>query len=301
MKAYANGHINERISVAGNPAYPAYLIRGDEKNLLIDAGINLFGPLYLQSIGDILGSINRLDYIFITHSHYDHLGALPYLKRMIPGVKIGGFNTIVDLLKKESVLERMNSLSEIQREVFREITGEEDVRITPVEFDHLLRDGDKFDLGGITCEIYETPGHTRDCLSYFIPELGALFPGEIVGVPDWQTGNEIQVEFLSSYDDYLESIGKLTKLEPELIGMAHGWYFTGEDAINFLEKSYDETIRYRKLIEDYIIDSDGDIEKTIETITRVEYDEKGTIMQERNAYITNLTAQVKHLAGLLVL
>jgi hypothetical protein len=33
-------------------------------------------------------------------------------------------------------------------------------------------------------------------------------------------------------------------------------------------------------------------------MARKEYDEKGAIMQERNAYITNLTAQVRLIAGL---
>ena len=37
----------------------------------------------------------------------------------------------------------------------------------------------------------------------------------------------------------------------------------------------------------------------IETMARKEYDETGTIYQERNAYLTNLTAQVKHIAGLM--
>ncbi len=33
-------------------------------------------------------------------------------------------------------------------------------------------------------------------------------------------------------------------------------------------------------------------------MTRREYDESGEIFQERNAYIMNLAAQVRHVAGL---
>jgi len=40
----------------------------------------------------------------------------------------------------------------------------------------------------------------------------------------------------------------------------------------------------------------GDIEKAIELITLEEYDKKGLIYQERNAYISNLSAQVKLVA-----
>jgi 2-aminobenzoylacetyl-CoA thioesterase len=299
MKRLANGKINDRISVAANLSYPGYVVRGDTINIMIEAGINLLGPLYLKSIEEILGDRNRLKYLFITHSHYDHLGAAQYLKRNIPGLVIGAHERIAPLLKKESVLAMMNRLSEIQRPLFKDIAGDEDLSIRPMEFDLALKEGDEFDLGGLTCRVYEVPGHTRDSLAFFIPEMKALFPGEAAGVPQGMDGKEAQVEFLASYEDYLASLEKMMSLSPEMICIGHGWVFTGEDADEFLKKSHAATFIYRKLIEDYIGGADGDVDKAIETMTRKEYDEKGTIYQERTAYITNLTAQVKHIATLM--
>lgn len=299
MKQVASGKIHDRIHVAGNLAYPGYVITGDAKNLMIEGGINLLGPLYLKSIEEILGDKNRLDYLFITHSHYDHLGAAGYLKRAIPGLSIGAHERVVPLLQKESVLTLMNRLSEIQRAHFRDIAGDEDLHITPMEFDISLKEGDEFDLGGLTCRVHEMPGHTRDCLAYYIPELGALFPGEAAGVPQGRDGKEPQVEFLSSYDDYLASLERMIALAPSMLCIGHGWVLTGPDADEFLARSHAATFEYRKLIEQYINDAHGDIEKAIETMARKEYDEKGTIYQERNAYLTNLTAQVKHIASLM--
>jgi glyoxylase-like metal-dependent hydrolase (beta-lactamase superfamily II) len=299
MKQLANGKINDRISVAANLSYPGYVVKGDDKNIMIEAGINLLGPLYLKSIEEILGNRNHLDYLFITHSHYDHLGAAQYLKHNIPKLVIGAHERIVPLLKKESVLAMMNRLSEIQRPLFKDIAGDEDFSIKPMEFDLTLKEGDEFDLGGITCRVYEVPGHTRDSLAYYIPEIKALFPGEAAGVPLGMDGNEAQVEFLASYEDYLKSLEKLMSLAPEMICIGHAWVLTGKDANEFLKESYTATFKYRKLIENYIDDAGGDIDKSIETMTRKEYDEKGTIYQERTAYITNLTAQVKHIAGLM--
>ncbi len=298
MKQLAAGTINEFISVAGNAYYPGYLIRGGRKNLMIEAGLNLLGPLYCASVEEVLGSRDLLDYLFITHSHYDHLGAAHYLKRHIPGLVTGAHERVAPLLRKESVLAMMNRLSDIQRVLFQDIAGEEDLCIRPMEIDISLKEGDEIDLGGITCRVYEVPGHTRDSLAFFIPEIRALFSGEAAGVPQGEDADDLQVEFLASYDDYLSSLEKMIFLEPEILCLGHGWVFTGEDVSAYLRKSHAETFEYRKLIERYLDTTGGDIEKAVESITRKEYDEKGTIKQERNAYITNLSAQVRHIAGL---
>lgn len=294
----AEGSINEFLSVAGNSFYPGYVIRGRRKSLMIEAGMNLMGPLYCRSLDEILGSRGLLHYLFITHSHYDHLGAAHYLKRCIPHLTIGAHERIAPLLQKESVLAMMNRLSEIQRAWFQDIAGDEDLSVRPVEIELSLKEGDEIDLGGISCRVYEVPGHTKDSLAYFLPEIRALFSGEAVGVPQGTDANDPQVEFLSSYDDYLISLEKMISLKPDILCLGHGWVFTGEDVSEFLRKSHAATSEYRKLIECCLDSTGGDIEKAVETMARKEYDEKGTIFQERNAYMTNLSAQVRHIAGL---
>src|SRR4030043_1653881 len=124
MKQYASGRINERISVAASLSDPGYVISGDRENLMIEGGLNLLGPRYLHSIEEILGDRNQLNYLFITHSHYDHLGAAGYLKRHIPGLKVGAHERVAGLLQKESVLAMMNRLSDIQRPLFKDIVGD---------------------------------------------------------------------------------------------------------------------------------------------------------------------------------
>src|SRR5512137_2427778 len=101
MKLHASGKIHERIHVAATLAYPAYIIKGDSNNAMIEGGLNLLGPLYMKSIDEILGDRNRLEYIFITHSHYDHLGAVQYIKRHIPGVRVAAHERVGSLLNKE--------------------------------------------------------------------------------------------------------------------------------------------------------------------------------------------------------
>jgi len=296
MKLQADHDFGEWITVAGNRFYPAYIVKGKEKHLMIDAGINLMGPAYIASLGKIFGDKNALDYVFATHSHFDHMGAIPYLKRKIPHLKAGAFWRVGTLMKKKSVLDLMTYLSDLQRVFFQDIVGNEDVHIEPVDFEFNLKEGDRFDLGGVTCEVYEVPGHTGDSLAFFIPEIRALFAGEAYGIPEGNKDGDVQVEFLASYDDYVSSLCKLIRLQPKLIGMAHMWVFTDDDATRFLQRSLEATPRYRKLIENYLDAANGDIDGAVQSMAKIEYDEKGTIAQQRESYIQNLKAQVRHVA-----
>ena len=298
MKRQAKGKISERITAIPNSWYPVYIVQGDKKNLMIDAGVNLLSPRYLSLIKDILGDAACLDYLFLTHSHYDHVGSAHYLKRHIPGLRIGAHERLAGLLQKPSVLEMMNRLSRIHKALLKYNPAGEDLTLRPFEIDLFLKQGDEFDLGGLTCRVYETPGHTKDSLTFYFPEIKTVFPSEAVGVLQGETGSEMQVEFLSSYQDYIDSLKLMISLEPEIICLAHGWFLTGEDAAGFLERSLSETFRYRELIESYLHAASGDVEKAIQNMTHAEYDVKGNIYQERVAYVTNLSAQVRHIAGL---
>jgi glyoxylase-like metal-dependent hydrolase (beta-lactamase superfamily II) len=296
MKLQAEGDFGEWITVGGNQLYPGYIIKGRQRHLMIDAGMNLIGPAYIASLEKVFGDKNALDYVFATHSHFDHVGSIPYLKRNLPDLQAGAFERVGTLMKKKSVLDLMTSLSELQRGFYQNIVGDEDVRIEPVNFEFNLKEGDRFDLGGLTCEVYEVPGHTGDSLAFFIPEIRALFAGEACGLPEGDKDSHAKAEFLSSYDDYVSSLDKLIELQPKLIGMAHLWVFTDDDATDFLQRSREATPRYRKLIETYLDAANGDINDAVQLMVKKEYDEKGMIAQPRESYLENLKAQVRQVA-----
>ena len=298
MKQQAKGQINERIIAIPDAWYPAYILRGREKNMMIDAGVNLLGPQYLTSIKDIFRDTRLLNYLFLTHSHYDHIGSAYYLKQHIPDLMIGAHERVASLLKKQSVLEMMNRLSSNHVELLNYNTDGEDLTLLPFAIDIILKQGDEFDLGGLTCRVYEVPGHTRDSLAFYIPEIKALFPSEAAGVLQGETVNEMQVEFLASYCDYIDSLKFMISLKPEIVCLGHGWVLTHEDADNFLKHSLAETFKYRVLIERYLAAAGSNVERAIQEMAHAEYDVKGGILQERVSYMTNLSAQVKHIAEL---
>jgi len=59
---------------------PAFLLTS-KTPVLFDAGVTAMGPQYLKDISTHLGNTDRLAYILLTHSHFDHCGACPFLKR----------------------------------------------------------------------------------------------------------------------------------------------------------------------------------------------------------------------------
>ena len=83
-----------------------------------------------------------------------------------------------------------------------------------------------------------------------------------------------------------------------MLCLGHGWVFTGGDASRFLASSLAATPAYRALIERHLDGANGDAGVATQAMARSEYDERGAIRQERTAYLTNLEAQVKLIAGL---
>ncbi len=298
MRQQAKGQIHERITAIPNAWYPIYLVRGEKRNLVIDAGVNLLGPRYYEVIRETLGDDQPLHYLFLTHSHYDHIGSAGYLKERFSGLKIGAHERLASLMQKPTVLDMMNRLSGNHVELHKYNPDAEDLTLCPFDIDIPLKQEDRFDLGGLTCCVYETPGHTKDSLSFYFPEIQALFPGESAGVLQGTTGSEIQVEFLSSYQDYIDSLKQMIALRPAILCLGHGWVLDGKDAEVFLQRSLAETYRYRELIETYLMSAGGDAQRATEEMAYTEYDVKGGIFQEKISYVTNLSAQVRHIAGL---
>lgn len=290
----AKGSIALGVEAGGHFIYPGYMIEGETKSLMIEAGLNRLGPIYLRDLDRFLGDHRLLDYAIVTQSHYDHLGALPYLKRKIPNLEIGAAPLVGELMQKPKVLSTMNFLSSQLGDYFKDEIPDmaADIQITALDFDLRLGDGDVIDLGGVHIEVVETPGHTRDHLSYYLPERSMLFPGEALGNPAGD-GTTIKVEFVTSYTDYMNSIEKLSELNPDIIAMSHMYVYHGEDARRYMQRTGKATVEYRKLIEEYLDQAQGDSETAVDRMVAVEYDQKGDILMERNAYIANLNAQVR--------
>ena len=132
----------------------------------------------------------KLDYVIITHGHYDHIGFAKQLADMFSAKIVTGRAT-----------EEFFSDSNLNHSAFHDIT------IEPFKADILLDDGDTFMLGETKVKYITTPGHTRGCGCYIIDNLlisGDTLFCESYGRTDLPTG---------SNSDMYNSFKKLKQLE----------------------------------------------------------------------------------------
>ena len=150
-----------------------------------------------------------VEWVIETHVHADHLSAAPYLQERLGG-KIGIGHNIT--LVQDTFGKVFNEGTEFQRD--------------GSQFDKLFRDGDSFEIGGLTAKVMHTPGHTPACLTYVIGD--AAFVGDTLFMPDFGTA---RCDFSGgSAEDLFASIQRILALPDETrIFVGHDYKAPGRE------------------------------------------------------------------------
>ena len=279
------------ITKVGGFHVSAFILDAGEP-VIFDPGTSAFGPLDLKELASRFGArVRESLLILLTHSHFDHCGAAPYLLRAIPSARVGCSPHAADVLQKEKAIALINKFNaEYEQKMKDELQGQ-DTSFTALPVSLRLKEGDIVELADATLEVFETPGHTKDCLSYLWREKGILFPGEAAAV---YADGEFHSVFLSDYANYIASIRKIMDIKPETLCIAHSGVITGTSEVaEYLHAALDAAESYRELIEKTLEKHSDDVDKVVEEITREEYDVQTEPGINRNPYMTNLRAKTQ--------
>jgi glyoxylase-like metal-dependent hydrolase (beta-lactamase superfamily II) len=170
------------------------------------------GRASVQSANAVLAAAEKMGVkitrVLETHAHADHLSAAPYIKQKT-GATVGIGEHIRD----------------VQR-IFRPIFNATDISGDGSEFDHLFKDGERFDIGALQVEVIYTPGHTPACVSYRIGD--SVFVGDTMFMPDYGTA---RADFPGGDARTLyRSIRRLLDLPPETrLFLCHDYKTPGRD------------------------------------------------------------------------
>lgn len=270
---------------------PIFLLDGDHPSLF-DGGFTCLSRLYANQVRRILGDRDP-GYCFVTHSHFDHLGAVSIFKKYFPDMKICAHEKVGDILKRDTAVERIRMLNSAGAASVAEYGFDafDSEPFEPFSLDRCLEAGDEIPIAdGLTVRVYHTPGHTRDCLSYYIPERKTLIASEALGIPDY-TGYVV-TDFLVDYDLYMDSMRLLSGLELDVLCFGHSYIYTGKHAGEYIPKAMRHAEAFFSLVETCLAEEKGDISRVKQRLRAFEYDNKTGSKQPEPAYLLNLEARI---------
>jgi 2-aminobenzoylacetyl-CoA thioesterase len=292
------GLVKDDLYVAGFPWSPVYVL-GGEQPVIFEAGFYCMGKIYENDINKFLSGKTPKT-LFLTHVHYDHCGAAAYLKRVFPGMNIAASGRASEIIQRPNAQKLMAELS-------RNVCGLIDKMGTidnkflirdpfeVFEVDTIIHDGQVVHLdSGVSIHVFSTPGHTRDMMSFYMPEKKILIATEAAGCMG-NTGRII-TEFLVDYDLYINSLKRLASLDVDIFCQGHHFVFTGEDVKRYFEHSVKAAEDFRINAEYLLKSENGSIDRVVSIIKSEEYDTNPGAKQPEQAYLINLRTRVVHLA-----
>lgn len=265
------------------------LLIGDERAALFDCGMAFCAGETVRNVKNALGA-KTLDYIFITHTHYDHAGALPFFREAWPELRLVTCGIGAAALLKDTPRRVIRELSHVAAKRYGG-------RVEPysdgaLRADIIIKDGDSVPLGGFSVKAVETPGHTKDSLSYFIPEAELFILSESTGV-FLPGADSIHSAYLSSYGDTVRSFEKCRREPYKYLSLPHRGIFgqSKEEADRFFEEALAETAACRDFILDMHAQGLGE-DRMLDLFTEKYANETRMRFQPEEAFAINARAVI---------
>ena len=214
------------------PGDSAFLIDDGKTSILYDSGFAFTGDKVLCNIKKELGE-RTLDYIFLTHSHYDHALGSVYVRKSFPDVKIVAGEYAAKIFSKSTARALMREL-DMKFAKKCGIDKYEDL-IDELRVDITVKDNDVICAGNMEFTVIELPGHTKCSVGYYCKKEKLLLGCETIGVYNGE--DDVIPSYLVGYQMTLDSIKKAQMLDLEAVIIPHYGVIESDDVKKYMKNS----------------------------------------------------------------
>jgi glyoxylase-like metal-dependent hydrolase (beta-lactamase superfamily II) len=238
--------------------------------MLISGGMSYLVPDLLEQFSSFGIDETHIKKLLILHSHFDHVGTVPFVKRRNPDITIYASVRGWGVLSLPKAVETINTFSrDVAAKMGREsiyedydVDWRDDITGEPVA------EGDTIRVGETEVRIMETPGHSSCSISAYVPSIKALFASDGGGIPYKDTiltiGN-------SNVTAFQKSIERMSVLDLDYVCADHYGYVAGDEAHSFMN----ETVRLGKEFRGWMEEAyrrTGDIDLAVKELNQAFYE-----------------------------
>ncbi len=243
------------------PGDSAFLLDDGTTAILYDSGFAFTGFDVADKVKKILGD-RPLDYIFLTHSHYDHALGSVYALSYWKDAKVVAGEYATKIFAKPTAKAVMRDLDR-KFAIQCGVSDYEDL-IDNLRVDIPVSDRDRVKAGDMEFVVLNLPGHTKCSVGFYCPEQQLLLGCETIGL--FNGSDDVVPSYLVGYQMTLDSIERVEQLPIRQILVPHygllsekqtALYMnrakksaveTGEEMVAFLRqgKSKEEIIQFFK-------------------------------------------------------
>ncbi|MBE6688303.1 MAG: MBL fold metallo-hydrolase [Ruminococcaceae bacterium] len=216
------------------PGDSAFLLDDGKTAILYDTGFAFTGYAVADKVKAVLGE-RELDYIFLTHSHYDHAAGSAYVKRRFPSAKVVAGEYAAKIFQKPTAKAVMRDL-DMKFAVKCGVTEYEDL-FDELSVDMAVSDGDTVKAGDLEFTVLNLPGHTKCSVGYWCPAKKLLLGCETLGVYNGE--DDVVPSYLVGYQMTCDAIKRAEKLGVRHILVPHYGLLSDEKADFFLKKAWE--------------------------------------------------------------
>ena len=262
------GIVNDHLVFLGTPENNVYLLKGDV-DMLVGGGCQWIVRDLMQQIQAWQIDMQRVKYIFVGHSHFDHCGAVPFLQKRYPHLQVLASSQAAKYFEMPKAV---NNARTFGRQALEQMGVADEYEGISLDFDtiqvnRVLRDGDQVDLGqGMAAAVFETPGHSRCAISLYMKGQKWLFPSDALSLP-LDDGRQFACTASESFVDYVSSLDRMDALEVELCAWEHYGLMTGEHVRQIVSRVKQATLSHKEMLKTHV-ERSGDIEATAKWAAR---------------------------------